>query len=665
MKTSLKTKLILMFVIFISIPLVSLGIFSFSSAANAIQVSTEDSLEKITVSTAENIEKSIESVDHYIELISLNKDLSEEVSMDNEVNRKKAYEYISLIQKKYDKELEQIVIVDLSGKGIISNSNINENLDLSDREYIKKCLSGESSRSEVIKSKSTGNYVIALAHPLKKDNKVVGVVLGSIKFDNITSHLKEIKVGEGGYAYMVNKDGLMLYHPIGDKILKEKFFENTDPGMKDLIELMKSGKPGATGYIYEGVKKYGAISPVGDWIVATTANYNEYMKPALTIRLNTAIFTIISLLVATVAAYFMTTRNIINPIKELEKLMVKAGSGDLTVASNIKTKDEIQILGENFNKMIEHQAEIIGSVRRSSEELAASSEEMAASSEVISHSAEQITNSIQHVAADSQNQNLSVVEASKVLVELSSLVQIAQNKATTAKINSDNSLKTAEGGRTSLQQTIEAMNDINKVSVETASKLTSLQELSQKVGIIVSTINSISDQTNLLALNAAIEAARAGEHGKGFSVVADEVRKLSEESTKGANEISSIIRQMVSEIQSAVSSMNFGVDVVNNGVQVVSNTDKAFLDIIQSVEQIAKDIEQISEVTDSEVASSEQIVTLIDSVATITETTTANSEEVSASTEEQMATIETLTSVAEEISAMSSELNQLVDKFKI
>ena len=83
--------------------------------------------------------------------------------------------------------------------------------------------------------------------------------------------------------------------------------------------------------------------------------------------------------------------------------------------------------------------------------------------------------------------------------------------------------------------------DISEKSAVISETHGAMSQVLDRIGSIISTINSISDQTNLLALNAAIESARAGEAGRGFAVVADEVRNLANSTTESAEEISNLI----------------------------------------------------------------------------------------------------------------------------
>ncbi len=664
MKISLKVKLVSMFFIFISLSLLALGIFSYITTSNSMQQITEQELRELTLSTAESITQTVNSLNRYVQFLSNNQQIAEAAAGNNEVNHE-VYKYLSKLHQENSDLIDMFIITDTACKGIVSSEKENSNLDLSDRDYVKKALEGSPAESEIIFSKTDNIPIITIAYPLKIDNKVVGTIIGSIKFENISKHASKVEVGENGYAYMIDRNGLLLYHPESEKILYENMSNTTIPELKALVEKMKLGETDEGYYTYEGTKKYVRFTPANEWVVAVTADYNEYMAPAIAIKRNTIIITITALVISMLFAYFLSNKNIIKPIIKLEELMTKAGEGDLTVQSNITTNDEIQALGDHFDKMINSQSNIINHVRKGAEDLTASSEEIAASAQEISASTEQISSSVHQVASGAERQNSSIIETSEVLVQLSSLIQIAQSKAHTTRSNSEHTMDAAQSGRQKIKETVDTIGNINDVTTETAEILKVLNGLSEKVSGIISTINNISNQTNLLALNASIEAARAGEHGKGFNVVADEVRKLSEQTSIEANEISSLVNEMVYQINKAVESMNVGKKVVENGVVVANETDEAFIQIINAVEQIVEDIEQIVDVTKDEVASSEKIVELIDMVASVTEDTASSSQEVAAATDQQTSIIQNFAASSEETSAMANNLSSLVEKFKI
>jgi len=666
MKISLKIKLMITFFILISIPMGILGYISYEMASKSIQASVEQQLREQTSSTSSLIDETIGSVKHSLEVASLNSSLGKAIQNSTTDNIDTAFEYIKNVQEKNKDSMEVLIITDAYGKVIIDSQTKEPDIDLSDRDYMKQALSGgKEVVSEVLTSRFTGNPAIFIAYPLKENGKLIGTLVGSIKFESISNYAAKIKVGQSGYAYMIDKNGLIVYHPDNSKILKENASDNAGDDLKLLINEMKEGKSSEGFYSYGGKYKYVVFQPVDNWVIAVTAEYNEYMSAALGIRYNTIIIVIISIIIAMLCAYLYSTKGIINPIKSLEKLMKRAGDGDLTVRISIKSKDEIEELGNSFNEMIKHQDEIVRNVTNAAENLNAASEEMAASSEEISSATEEISATVAQVAQDAEKQNESIVDVSKVLVQLSSLVQLAQNRAKSTSSNAANTMAVADLGREKVEETVKAMNIISIGSDETAQSLESLSGLSTKVNGIINTINSIAEQTNLLALNAAIEAARAGEHGKGFSVVADEVRKLSEESNDRAKEIAILVSEMVKQTQNAVSAMERAKEEVDNGVKIVSETDKAFVNIIKAIENIAEHVNEILDITGDEVASSDKVIKLINDIATITESNSDNSENVSLATEEQANAINNLTATAEETSAMAEELTKLVERFKI
>lgn len=665
MKISIKTKLMITFFIVISIPMCILGAISFSMSKNSIQASVQEQLKEQAASATNLIEDKIDSVKRTLEVASLNQQTSNIITNQNSDNLNVAYKYIQSVQERNKDYMEVLIITDDKGKVIIDNQTQTPNIDLSDRAYIKSALSGKEAVSDVLTSRFTGNPAIFIAYPLKSGDKVIGTVVGSINFTNISDYAAKIKIGQKGYAYMINRDGLIVYHPDKNKILKENASDKANDEFKIIIDQMKSGKTAQALYTYNNVKKYVAFEPVENWVIAVTADYNDCMSSSISIRNYTIIIVFIAIIIAMICAYLYSKKGIIDPINNLEKLMKCAGEGDLTVKVEVQRKDEIGELGSSFNNMISHQDEIVRRVLSASQQLTAASEEMAASSEEISATTEEISATMSQVALDAEKQNESIVDISEVLVQLSSLVQLAQNRAKSTSSNASNTMNVAEFGRVKVEETVQAMKEISISSDKTAKALELLNGLSAKVDGIVQTINAIAEQTNLLALNASIEAARAGEHGKGFSVVADEVRKLAEETNDRSTEIAALVGEMIEQTQNAVSSMGSAKTEVDNGVQRVAETDKAFIDIINAIKDIVNNVNEILDITGDEVASSDKVVRLINEVATVTESNTANSENVSAATEEQANAINNFTATAEETSAMAEELTKLVEKFKL
>ena len=373
----------------------------------------------------------------------------------------------------------------------------------------------------------------------------------------------------------------------------------------------------------------------------------------------------LSAIVLAIVLGIILARAITNPVQTLQNLMAQAGNGDLTVKANADSQDELGQLSQSFNEMIKNQMTVVSMVRKSAVNIAAASEELAASSEEVTSTASEVARSIQTVANEMNEANQSVNNTSQVLLELSSLIQIAKTKATSATKNAGETFTAVNQGQATVAATVSRMNTIKEKTVETEQHIQTLSKYSEQIGLITDTITSIASQTNLLALNAAIEAARAGEAGRGFAVVAEEVRKLAEQSNAGAAEVANLVRKVAEGTATAVQATQLSRTEVEMGVTAVNQAGQSLLYIVEAINKTVADTNEIATVTNDEVASLERIVKLIHAVASSVENTAANAEEVSAATEQTTATMQTVAASSEEMSAMANDLRNAVLKFKV
>ena len=64
------------------------------------------------------------------------------------------------------------------------------------------------------------------------------------------------------------------------------------------------------------------------------------------------------------------TRMIINPIKKISKALVGISEGDLTVDRiDIRTKDEMKLLGDSVNRLIDNLNKVIKAIQTSNDRL--------------------------------------------------------------------------------------------------------------------------------------------------------------------------------------------------------------------------------------------------------------------------------------------------------
>ncbi len=378
------------------------------------------------------------------------------------------------------------------------------------------------------------------------------------------------------------------------------------------------------------------------------------------------IIAIIVVLVLSVVIALFIARQIGNAVRQVQEAMRKLGNKDLRIEPLHKmTNDELGDLVESVNETVQTLQDVMKKLRQSSEEVSSVAEETAASTEETTTALVEVANQMQQLNEEAQSGQAASVEVSKVLLELSSLIQMAQHRADSANNQVQNTIQAAATGKKTVNQTVNSIRLIQEQAKATEVKMNELQRYSQEIGAIAETIREIAEQTNLLALNASIEAARAGEQGKGFAVVAEEVRKLAEQAHQESGRVSTVLSQVVGVVTSSVQMTMETMNAVEEGVLQASSAGEALQKIEGAIQSTVEDIKGIHQVTSDEVASSDKIVNLIATVSKIIDNTATHAESVAASSEEMTAAMETIASGGQISSQQAVELSEMVAQFQL
>ncbi len=282
--------------------------------------------------------------------------------------------------------------------------------------------------------------------------------------------------------------------------------------------------------------------------------------------------------------------SIISPLKTSAMALknISEGDGDLTVRINTKSRNEIGVMVESFNKTMEKIGSSIKEVKVESGKMKEIGDDLSASMDETKDAVQEINQSIQTVQQQMEEQISGVEEtqatveqivknirnltdniedqAASVIESSSSIEQMTANIGSVAKI--------LEKNRAAIENLEHSSEEGMELVNATVSQTMEIQNQSQTLGEASTVIRNIASQTNLLAMNAAIEAAHAGEAGAGFSVVADEIRKLAEQSGSQGSRI----QQALKEVQDSITR-------VTESSKVMQQQFSSILDMTRTVSE--------------------------------------------------------------------------------
>ncbi|MGO0060482.1 methyl-accepting chemotaxis protein [Brevibacillus fluminis] len=511
--------------------------------------------------------------------------------------------------------------------------------------------------------------MITASSPIRKDNKIIGIITMDIGLADLKKSVEKLKVGTTGYGFVVSQTGAMVTSVDANAQEKRTISDDKDYQQNELGQkIAKASEIAMTEATIKGKPSFVTYAPIGStgMVLVTVLPLQELMDPInQNLYKSTALF-LGALCVFLLLLYIFIHRQVTLPLQHLSTAifeMVK--KRDLTTSFHSRRKDEI---GEVVTALSQFTRELHGIFQHVDQNAQQVQEYAAASARKAKEAArasEQVTDAIAQVAVGTHHQMQGSRESALAMEEMAlGIVRVAEASQVMAE-SSITMEREAEVGTNAVSNVVRQMDTINLSVQQTSGVIKRLHRRSEEISQIVSVITQISSQTNLLALNAAIEAARAGERGKGFAVVADEIRKLAEQTNQSAGMIAKLITEVQSDTTITVDSMEQEMQEVHEGIRVALESGDAFGRIVDAARSVNDQVQGVSAISEQMSAGSEQVSASILELSKIAEKSARSASDVAQSAQEHLQTFKEMEASAEEMSSMATRLKGLIGQFTI
>lgn len=335
---------------------------------------------------------------------------------------------------------------------------------------------------------------------------------------------------------------------------------------------------------------------------------------------------------------YWLSRQLVQQIRTLQSsIETIEEQNDLSIRTPVNSTDEIGRTSQIFNQMLDKFQTTIKHMHQSALQVASTAEELTATTAQTSHGMLQNRNETE----------LTVV----AMNEMAATVQeVAQNTAQAA-LAAEDAEQQSQASSKGIYNALSNISNLEQEIQSAAQVIRGLAEDSQKIGKVLDVIRGIAEQTNLLALNAAIEAARAGDAGRGFAVVASEVRSLASSTHESTVEIQNLISSLQKGVTQSVEAMQLASEHAIDSVKIVE-------DSVQLQNNVTENLLTVT-------AMNVQIATAAEEQRAVTEEINHNIVNISQVTEQTATSTEQITAASEDLAKLASQMQNLVEEFKI
>lgn len=271
-------------------------------------------------------------------------------------------------------EFRQVILLDNQGQQIAWTSRLSQSAsgnlaDILLPETIAKIEKGTEYISPVYIDKNTSEPLSVFAVPIKNIfGEFQGVLAAEVNLKFMWDLMDQVKVGQGGYAYVVDDYGKLIAfrdtaRVLGDNDLGKRQIKKVDEFLRQ-PSAVGMGKVDAFTGIY-GKRVVGTYIPLGTppWAVITEVPWAEAYQPIYQILLWTIPVTLGTGIFALLIGSFLARRLSV-PLVNLMKTANRITEGEMELQAEVAGPREVASMAVAFNQMTAQLRQTLGNLEQ-------------------------------------------------------------------------------------------------------------------------------------------------------------------------------------------------------------------------------------------------------------------------------------------------------------
>lgn len=428
-------------------------------------------------------------------------------------------------------DYDQFVFVNADGVVTTDSLNKGKGTNISERAFFKDAKAGKAVIGQAVKSKITGNVVVASAAPvMSQSGEFLGAVVAMIRLDYLANKIAAVKMGETGYALATDAKGIVIAHPKKELILT--LDTSQEKGMEHFIAKAMRQETGIEAYTFGGIKKSAAFSPVpiAGWSIIVTQNDDELYAPARQMRYVISAFSAIALII-TVLVVVLFARSINRRLGRI--------AGDLNEMSNQVAAASIQVSGASVSlaEGTSEQAAALETTSASLEEMASMTRQNADHADHAKALMAETRAAVERVNGQMDDMAAAIVEVTKTSEKTGKIIKTIDGIAFQTNLLALNAaVEAARAGEAGAGFAVVA-DEVRNLAKRAADAAKNTAELIDNTISVVAKSASLTEQTREAFKNNREKSVKIG-------ALIDEIAAASQEQAQGINHISSAVNEM-------------------------------------------------------------------------------------------------------------------------